>query len=44
MAKVYNRAMFSILKLQLVTDALNIYDVEMEYRSTLVYYDKEDRS
>ena len=26
------------------TDALNIYDVEMEYRSTLVYYDKEDRS
>ena len=26
------------------TDAVNIYDMEMEYRSTLVYYDKEDRS
>jgi hypothetical protein len=26
------------------TDALDIYDMEMEYRSTLVYYDKDDRS
>lgn len=26
------------------TDAVNIYAIEMEYRSTLVYYDKEDRS
>ena len=26
------------------SDALNIYDMEMEYRSTLVYYDKDDRN
>lgn len=26
------------------TDALNIYTIEMEFRSTLVYYDKNDRS